>query len=339
MDITVLGAGAWGTALAASLSSAHTVCLWARDGALVDELRRTHRNERYLPGIDLPDSLRYEADRAAALQAARLLVVATSMAGLRHTLRAVHEQQRTAQTGDMPTLLWLCKGFERGSALLPHQVAQQELPAGMLFGALSGPSFAQDVARALPAAVTLASPDGEFARRTAAALNGPRLRIYSSEDLVGVEAGGAVKNVIAIAAGVSDGLGLGASARAALITRGLAEIARLGVSLGGRVETFLGLAGAGDLLLTCTTDLSRNRQVGLALARGETLEQILARLGHVAEGVLTAREAQRLGRSLAVDTPIVDAVCDLLDGRATPHSAVNGLMRREPRADRPLYDR
>lgn len=338
MDITVLGGGAWGTAIAASLSADHAVRLWARDRALIAQLRRSRCNERYLPGIELPDGLRYDDELEPALRAAQLIVVATPVGGLRDTLRAVCTVVSARNEVDTPSLLWLCKGFERGTALLPHQVAQLELPSQLPFGALSGPSFAQDVARALPAAVTLASADGDTALRLAGILNGKRLRIYSSDDLVGVEVGGAVKNVIAIAAGISDGLGLGASARAALITRGLAEITRLGVGMGGQVETFLGLAGVGDLMLTCTTDLSRNRQVGLALARGESLDQILGRLGHVAEGVLTAREAQRLGRRLAVDTPIVDAVCDLLDGRATPSSAVSELMRREPRPDRPFYD-
>lgn len=330
MNITVLGAGAWGTALAASLSAGHGVCLWGRDGVRLAEMAAQRRNDRYLPGITLPDTLAFEADFQRATGAADLIIVATSVSGLRDTLRALRRQQI-----ERP-ILWLCKGFERGSAKLPHQIAQEELATDARYGALSGPSFAQDVARGLPAAVTLASSDGAFAQQTAAALNSARLRIYSSDDLTGVEVGGAVKNVIAIAAGISDGLGLGPSARAALITRGLAEIARLGVGLGGRVETFLGLAGAGDLLLTCTSDQSRNRQVGLALARNETLDQILAGLGHVAEGVPTAREAQRLGRHLGLQTPIVDAVCEVLDGQS-PMSAVGGLMRREPRPDSPLY--
>src|SRR5205807_3083304 len=215
-------------------------------------------------------------------------------------------------------LVWLCKGFEEGSGELPHQIAAAVLGKGARCGALSGPSFAEEVARGLPCALTLASRNATFAREAAAMLHGGRMRVYYSSDLVGVEIGGAVKNVMAIAAGISDGMGLGLNARAALITRGLAEIVRLGAALGGQPETFMGLAGAGDLILTATGDLSRNRRVGLELARGRALREIVAGLGHVAEGVHSAREALRLARANRVDMPVPESVCSVLDARLTP---------------------
>jgi glycerol-3-phosphate dehydrogenase (NAD(P)+) len=230
-------------------------------------------------------------------------------------------------------LVWLCKGFESGAARLPHQVCAEELAPGVPRAVLSGPSFAQEVARGLPAALTLASADAAFARDAARALHGPTMRIYPSGDVPGVEAAGAVKNVIAIAAGVSDGLELGLSARAALITRGLAEMTRLGIALGGRSETFMGLAGAGDLILTCTGDLSRNRRVGLALARGTPLPQVLAGLGHTAEGVSTARAVASLAAQLNIDMPITRAVCRVLDDPGQARAAVQDLLAREQKAE------
>jgi glycerol-3-phosphate dehydrogenase (NAD(P)+) len=230
--------------------------------------------------------------------------------------------------------VWLCNGFEAGSTRLPHQVLAEVLPNMRRTAVLSGPSFADEVARGLPAAVTLASIDADFATFAAQSLHTRRLRIYSSDDLVGVEIGGAVKNVIAIAAGVCDGLKLGNSARAALITSGLAEITRLGVRLGGRIETFIGLSGVGDLSLTCTSDLSRNRRVGLALASGAKLDDVLSGLGHVAEGVNTAREVWRLAQQLQVEMPITEAITRVLDGELSPLEAVEALLQREPKAER-----
>lgn len=327
MKVAILGAGAWGTGIATSLSAHHEVTLWGRDAAIMDALRQTRVNGRYLPQVRIPESVALTAELAQAVEGRQLLVLAAAMAGLRPTLRALRELEC-----DTP-LLWLCKGFERGSAKLPHQVAREELPEQAQVGALSGPSFAKDVACGLPTAITLASASAAFARDCARALNSSLLRIYSSDDLIGVEVGGAVKNVIAVAAGVSDGLRLGESARAALITRGLAEMTRLGIALGGRLETFLGLAGAGDLLLTCTSDQSRNRRVGLALASGEALPHILERLGHVAEGVFTAYEARNLADALRIEAPIASAVCKVLDGALTPRDAVADLLRREPRPE------
>jgi glycerol-3-phosphate dehydrogenase (NAD(P)+) len=318
--VAVLGAGAWGTAIAGVLAARLDVALWARDPAQAEAIARTRRNERYLPGIELPAALGVTADLPSAVSGARLLLAATPVAGLRELAGKIPAES---------PLVWLCKGFEEGTGLLPHQLVSQKR-----CGALSGPSFAAEVARGLPCALTLASRDAGFAREAAALLHGGRMRVYYSADLVGVEVGGAVKNVMAIAAGISDGLGLGLNARAALITRGLAEIARLGAALGGLPETFYGLAGAGDLILTATGDLSRNRRVGVELARGIPLRQILGDLGHVAEGVRSAREVARIARSKGVDMPVSDAVNAVLEGSLTPAAAVERLLSRDPKQER-----
>jgi len=325
MKLTVLAAGAWGTALAIAFSARHTVTLWSRQADLAAEMSAKRENTHFLPGHPLPDSLLISADFAAAAASAEVLVIATPMAGLRATL------ERLKAEGVVRPLLWVCKGFEAGSGLLPHQVVAEVLGKDAVCGALSGPSFAEEVASGQPTAVSLAANDPEFARRMAAELHGKRLRIYAGDDLVGVEVGGAVKNVLAIATGVCDGLGLGLNSRAALITRGLAEIARLAQALGARRETLMGLAGMGDLILTCTGDLSRNRRVGLALAAGKTLAQAVDELGHVAEGVMTAREVDRLATRLGVEMPISSAVAALLDGRINATQAVEQLMSRDPR--------
>lgn len=327
MKIAVLGAGAWGTAIATTLASRHGVSLWARDAELLAALRSTRANERYLPGIALSPELTLIDDLARALDGAELILLAVPTNGLRDVLRRMSEARCRAP------LVWLCKGFETDQAKLPHQVCSEELPDSTARAVLSGPSFAEEVARGLPAALTLASDDAGFARSAAAALHGGALRVYLSTDVVGVEAAGAVKNVIAIAAGISDGLGLGLSARAALITRGLAEMTRLGVALGGRAETFMGLAGAGDLILTCTGDLSRNRRVGLALARSTPLAAVLAGLGHTAEGVHTARAVARLAGYLGVEMPITRAVCRVLDDPGSAKAAVQELMAREQKPE------
>ena len=322
--LAVLGAGAWGTALAAALASRHAVTLWARDPAQARAMAAERRNARYLPEIALPESLRIEPALDRALPGAELLVAATPVAGLRELLGKL-------QGGVVP-LIWLCKGFEQDSAALPHEIvagAGLRVPSG----ALSGPSFALEVARGLPCALTLASADAEFAARAAAQLHGGRLRVYHSDDVVGVEIGGAVKNVLAIAVGICDGLGLGQNARAALVTRGLADLARLGVALGGRAETVMGLTGAGDLILTATGDLSRNRRVGLELARGKPLARIVAELGHVAEGVRSARATLARARGCAVDMPITSAVNAVLEGKLTPQQAVEALLARDPRGE------
>jgi glycerol-3-phosphate dehydrogenase (NAD(P)+) len=325
--IAVLGAGAWGTALACALAPRREVVLWARDARQAEAMRAARRNARYLPEIELPASLAVTAELREALSDAALLVAATPVAGLRELLGQLRG------SADAAPLVWLCKGFEQGSGLLPHQIVEQTLGAAARCGALSGPSFALEVARGLPCALTLAARDAGFAREAAARLHGGRLRVYYSDDLVGVEIGGAVKNVMAIAVGISDGLGLGQNARAALITRGLAEMTRLGVALGGAAETFMGLAGAGDLILTATGDLSRNRRVGLELARGRPLQEVLAGLGHVAEGVRSAREVARSAAARGVDMPITDAVLGVIEARLSPQAAVETLLARDPRRE------
>jgi glycerol-3-phosphate dehydrogenase (NAD(P)+) len=327
MRLSVLSAGAWGTALAIAFAARHQVTLWAREAEVVSGMRDQRENTRFLPGHRLPDSMRIEADFDAAVATAELLIVATPLAGLRSTL------QRLAIIAPATPLIWVCKGLEAGTARLPHAIAAECLPAGARYGALSGPSFAEEVAQGLPTAVTLAANDADFARETALALHTPRLRIYANDDLPGVEVGGAVKNVLAIATGISDGLGLGLNARAALITRGLAEIARLGLVLGGKRDTFMGLAGMGDLILTSTGDLSRNRRVGLALAAGKTLPQILEALGHVAEGVSTAREVAKLAAELGIEMPITQAVDAVLHHGVGAATAVEQLLSRDPKIE------
>jgi len=323
--VAVLGAGAWGTAIAAVLSARLEVALWARDRSQAEAIAKSRRNERYLPGVAVPHAVKVLADLEAACAGAKLLLAATPVAGLRELVGALRGG---------PPLVWLCKGFEQGSGLLPHQVVEQVLGASARCGAFSGPSFASEVARGLPCALTLAARDAAFASESAALLHGGRMRVYYSTDLVGVEIAGAVKNVMAIAAGISDGLGLGLNARAALITRGLAEIARLGAAFGGSPETFFGLAGAGDLILTATGDLSRNRRVGLELARGRKLAEILADLGHVAEGVGSAREVSRIAAARGVEMPVTDAVNAVLEGGLAPAKAVELLLSRDPKKER-----
>jgi len=322
--VAVLGAGAWGTAIASVLAARLEVTLWARDPAQAESIARTRRNERYLRGIEVPAAVKLTSNLADA-SGSDLVLAATPVAGLRSLL------------GNLPgqtPLVWLCKGFEEGSGLLPHQIVEQTLGAGTRCGALSGPSFAEEVARGLPCALTLAARDAGFAREAAAIVHGGRLRVYYSADLVGVEIGGAVKNVMAIAAGISDGLGLGLNARAALITRGLAEIARLGAAMGGSAETIFGLTGVGDLILTATGDLSRNRRVGLQLAQGVPLKKILQELGHVAEGVHSAKEVARLAAAKNVEMPVTDAVNAVLQGTLVPKAAVEQLLSRDPKKER-----
>ena len=321
MKLSVIGAGAWGTALALTFAADHEVSLLAIDEAEASPLIRDRENRRFLPGIRLPESMRI-AHGTDGLDAADLILVVTPVAALRDVL------SKLVRVAPDKPFLWACKGLEPNSSALPHQVVA-EAYGNASCGVLSGPSFAIEVARGMPAAVCLASNDAEFARRYAEKLSNQRLRIYGSDDLVGVEVAGAVKNVLAIAAGVCDGLGLGLNARAALLTRGLAEIARFGMALGARRETFMGLAGMGDVILTCTGDLSRNRQVGLALAKGQALKEIVASLGHVAEGVGTAAEVVRRSARLQLEMPIAEAVQALLEGRLKPTEAVAHLMARE----------
>lgn len=327
MKIAVLGAGAWGTALAAAAAPRHAVRLWARDAAQAAAIAATSRNERYLPGVALPAELSLDHDLGATLAHAGddgLVVVATPMAGLRDMLHALRPGQGA---------LWLCKGFEAGTGRLGHEIARAERP-GAPCGVLSGPSFALEVARGQPTALVAASTHEALAAAAVEAFHGEALRVYTSRDVVGVEVGGAVKNVLAIATGIADGMAHpGLNARAALITRGLAEMTRLGVALGAQPETFMGLSGLGDLVLTATGDLSRNRRVGLLLAAGKPLPQILAELGHVAEGVYSAATVLARARGLGVEMPITEAVVAVVEGRVSPEDALTRLMARQARAE------
>ncbi len=328
MKISVLGAGAWGTALAIHFSAQHDVTLWTRSEAHAQALSGERQNARYLPDVDFPPALKIAHQLDKAVRDAELLLVAVPSGALRGLLGQL------AETGIACPLIWVCKGFEEGSSKLPHEIVAETLPS-IPSGVLSGPSFAIEVARGLPTALTLASHHALVTGEIAHRLHGGTLRIYTSEDVVGIELGGAIKNVIAIAAGISDGLGFGYNARAALITRSLAEITRLGLALGGHLETFMGLAGMGDLILTCTGDLSRNRQVGLRLARGESLQDILSGLGHVAEGVTTAPEVLRLAERHGVDMPITRAVNRILYEHIPPRQAVEELLHRNQKAEDP----
>lgn len=323
-DVTIVGAGAWGTALAINAALAgRRVCLWTRDGAHAQAMQQQGENTRYLPGIALPAQLQITADWAQAMAHAKLVIVATPMAALADMLAAI--------PADHP-VMWLCKGFEKNTGRLGHEIAAAVRPQG-LSGVLSGPSFAQEVALGRPTALVAASTSPELAQLTVQTFHSDNLRVYTSTDPIGVEVGGAVKNVLAIATGVTDGLQLGLNARAALITRGLAEMTRLGVALGARVDTFMGLSGLGDLVLTATGDLSRNRNVGLQLARGLALPDILQALGHVSEGVYSAQAVLQRARQLQVDMPITQAVVELLEGRLDARAAVQQLMQREARAE------
>lgn len=340
LPVAVLGAGAWGTAIACALAArgpaAHRVTLWARAPALAQELHAQRENGRYLPGCPLPPALEVTSDLGAALApvqarpAAGLIVVATPTAGLRPTLQALAAQGLAAGA----PLVWLCKGFERDTHQMAHQIVAAEWGEAALqaSGPLSGPSFAEEVARGLPTALTVAGP-APFCAQVTRVVHGGALRVYSTDDVLGVEIGGAVKNVLAIATGIAESLGLGLNARAALMTRGLAEITRLGVALGARAETFMGLTGMGDLILTCTGDLSRNRKVGLLLGRGVGLSAALAQLGHVAEGVWSAPAVIARAQAVGVEMPLAQAVCDVLDGRSTPADALRRLLARDPKRE------
>ncbi|MGI4812543.1 MAG: NAD(P)H-dependent glycerol-3-phosphate dehydrogenase [Janthinobacterium lividum] len=332
MKVAILGAGAWGTAMAAHLAPRHDTLLWARDAELLAKLAETHENTSYLPGCALPPALSFTADLSAALAHGvaddALCVIATPVAGLRGLCAAMVEADAVPRH-----LIWLCKGFESDTHQLPHQIVNDVIGEHSSCGTLSGPSFAREVARGLPAALTVASAAASCRERTVQAFHHGPLRIYTCEDLTGVETGAAVKNVLAIAIGIADGLSLGLNARAALITRGLAEMTRLGVALGAVADTFTGLTGLGDLVLTATGDLSRNRQVGMRLAGGEALPAILADLGHVAEGVLCASAVRALARDYRVEMPIAESVCQVLFEGRLPSVAVKSLLSREAKSE------
>ena len=327
--VAIFGAGAWGTALAVHLArtpAPPSVLLWARDRTQAQDMERARANVRYLPGVALPGGIAIAVDAAAAAAAASLIIVATPIAGLLEVVSAIRDHARAP-------LAWLCKGFVAAAGTpagvaLAHQVVAPLWRAPV--AVISGPSFAEEVAAGLPTAVSVAATDADVAERVARRLRGDSLRAYVTDDVTGVEVGGAVKNVLAIAAGASDGLGFGHNARAALITRGLAETGRLSAALGGRRETLMGLAGLGDLVLTCTGDLSRNRRVGLGLARGASLSEVLATIGHVAEGVAAAKAVHAVATALGTDMPITAAVYRVLYENLSPRRAVASLLAREP---------
>ncbi|MET0067185.1 MAG: NAD(P)H-dependent glycerol-3-phosphate dehydrogenase [Candidatus Thiodiazotropha sp.] len=326
--IAVLGAGSWGTALAILLSSnGHRVRLWGHLREEVEALGEARENRHYLPGIGFPDSLTAEADLARALQGASEILIAVPS----HAFHAVTRSIRP-MLQDAPGIAWATKGLEPGSQRLLSEVAAEQLP-GHELAVLSGPTFAREVAQGLPTAITVAATTPEHAERIAGLLHAPWFRAYTSDDMIGVQVGGASKNVLAIAAGIADGLGFGANTRAALITRGLAEIMRLGLQLGGKPETFMGLAGLGDLLLTCTDDQSRNRRMGLALAEGLSLEAGLARIGQEVEGVHAAQEIHALAKRQGVEMPISEQVYEVLYTGLEPETAVRNLLERSQKAE------
>ena len=326
--VAIVGAGAWGTALAvhlAGVAEPPALRLCGRDPAAARAMAASRENSRYLPGIALPPEIDVVSEPTAAIAGASLIIVATPVGALTGVAQALRSHTKAP-------LVWLGKGFvaaaEPPGVALAHRIIAPMWPSPV--GVISGPSFAEEVARGLPTAISVAATEPGLAQSIARRLRGGTLRAYVSDDLTGIEVGGAVKNILAIAAGASDGLGFGYNARAALITRGLAETARLAVALGGRRETLTGLSGLGDLVLTCTGDLSRNRRVGLGLGRGEALAGILAGLGHVAEGVAAAQAAHALAGALGVDLPICDAVYRVLYENLPPRRAVEALLAREP---------
>ncbi|WP_063581655.1 NAD(P)H-dependent glycerol-3-phosphate dehydrogenase [Achromobacter ruhlandii] len=334
LRVAVLGAGSWGTALAAFPRRRHPTVLWARDPAQAADMAARHENARYLPGIPLPQALTVSSDLDATLRslkqdgAAGLIILGVPVAGLAATSAELAHRLPALGLRDTP-IVWTCKGFEADTARLPHEIVREALPDA-IGGVLSGPSFAREVAQGLPVALTVASDNADLRAATTQALHGAALRVYASSDLVGVEMGGALKNVIAVACGIGDGLALGTNARAALITRGLAEMTRFGVALGARPETFAGLTGLGDLVLTATGELSRNRRVGLEIGAGRKLADILAS-GVTAEGVRCARAALERARAINVELPITEAVCAVLFEGVAPMTAVSALLARNAR--------
>lgn len=335
-SVAVLGAGSWGTALAALIARHdHDTVLWGRDAAAVAAIDKAHENTHYLPGVVLPSTLRATPDLAAALGGADLVLVAVPSHAFAETLRALAPHRR-ASAG----VAWATKGFEPGSGRFLHEVAGELLGDDVPLSVVTGPSFAKEVAAGLPTALTVHSDDAAFAQQVADVLHGPAFRAYTGDDMRGAELGGAMKNVLAVATGVADGMNLGLNARAGLITRGLNEMLRLNVAIGGRPETLMGLAGLGDLVLTCTGDLSRNRRLGLALGRGDTLGDAVREIGQVVESVQTADEVMRLAERHGVELPIAENVRDVLHGDITPAEGLTRLLAREQKAEYPskLFD-
>lgn len=329
MSITVLGAGSWGTALAILLATdAEPTLLWDHDPQHIENLNKQRENSKYLPGITLPEAIKLDADLANAIEAARDILIAVPSHAFRSTLESARASILAKQR-----IIWATKGFEPGSGKLMHEVANEVLGKSIVTAVISGPTFAKEVAIGLPTAVTVASKDTTFASEMAQRFHTDTFRAYTSTDVTGVEVGGAVKNVLAIAAGIADGLNFGANTRSALITRGLVEMRRLGIVLGGEQETFMGLAGLGDLALTCTDNQSRNRRCGLLIGSGKTLDQALNEIGQVVEGVQTAREVYELSKRMGVNMPIVHQVYRVLYEGVSPDVAVQVLLGRDQKAE------
>ena len=327
----MLGAGSWCTALAAlAARNGHRTTLWGRDVDVISAIDSRHENPRYLPGIDLPDTLRATTDPATALADADLVLVVVPSHAFAATLQVL-APLRPAHVG----VAWATKGFEPGSGRFLHEVAGDVLGEGVPLAVVTGPSFAKEVAQGLPTALTVHSETAAFAQAVAELLHGPTFRAYTGDDMLGAELGGAMKNVLAVATGVADGMQLGLNARAGLITRGLNEMLRLNHAIGGQAETLMGLAGLGDLVLTCTGDLSRNRRLGLALGRGQSIEEAVREIGQVVESVQTADEVIRLADRHAIELPITQAVQAVLHGRLTPADGLRQLLAREQKAEYP----
>lgn len=328
LPIAVLGAGAWGTALAVVIASnQHRCLLWGRDANHIQALSQERVNTRHLPGVDLPANLEPTADLAAVIAAAGLVIVAVPSQAFRECLSALRPHLREGVG-----VLWVCKGMDSDTGEFLSEAAAEWL-GDRPYGVLSGPSFAGELARGLPTAVTVAATDNDFAEQCVACLAAPYFRLYTNDDLIGVQLGGVVKNVMAIAAGISDGMAYGTNARAALITRGLAELMRLGIALSAKPATLQGLSGLGDLILSCTDDQSRNRQFGLALGQGMDVAAATRHVGKTVEGVYNAQQLYQLAQQHQVDTPIIEQVCQVLAGLVKPEMAVNELLSRELRSE------
>jgi glycerol-3-phosphate dehydrogenase (NAD(P)+) len=328
--VAVLGSGSWGTALAAVLARNGTPTrLWGRDAQTLASIAATGRNPRYLPDVDLPSALVCEADLAKAVRGADIVLIVVPS----HAFAAMLTELAPL-LGDNTAVAWATKGFEPGTGRFLHELVAAQWP-GRPAAVITGPSFAREVATGLPSAVTVHSDDSAFAQQLAGLLHAPNLRAYSGPDLLGAELGGAMKNVLAVATGIADGMELGLNARAGLITRGMNEMLRLGLALGARPETLIGLSGLGDLVLTCTGDLSRNRRLGLALGRGVAIDEALREIGQVVESVVTTDEVMRLARKHDLDLPISAAVHSVLHGEASPVEALRALMARERKPEYP----
>ncbi|AND70065.1 NAD(P)H-dependent glycerol-3-phosphate dehydrogenase [Dyella thiooxydans] len=328
--LAVLGAGSWGTALAAlAARNGVPTRLWGRDRQALEAMAKTRRNQRYLPDLELPAELHYEGDLAAALRGAQVVLIVVPS----HAFASMLDQiAPLLEPG--AAIAWASKGFEPGTGRFLHELVAEKLP-GRPAAVVTGPSFAKEVAAGLPSAVTVHSDDEAFAREMAGMLHAPNFRAYTGSDVLGGELGGAMKNVLAVATGVADGMQLGLNARAGLITRGMNEMLRLGLALGARPETLMGLSGLGDLVLTCTGDLSRNRRLGLALGKGIALDEAVRQIGQVVESVLTADEVARLAAKHGLDLPIASGVRAVLHGEVTPVEGLRALMAREQKPEYP----